>query len=160
MTEVDYTKLSGPELLVELGNDASKWASAFIQHAELLLNTNTPDPFDLLRDHDWLTGWFANTIKHSVAVYKRRLTEEAARGRADIDGASIVMRIPVDALQEAADTQGDTTMISITDELMFAQYVVAELTAQYEDGTTPIQRVVGAACIEAFVQGADGVVGS
>jgi hypothetical protein len=75
---VDYTKLDGHFLLSALGDDASKWATAFIQHAERLLDTTTPDPFDLLRDHNWLTGWFANAIEHSSDVRRWKQNESSA----------------------------------------------------------------------------------
>ena len=50
---MDYTKLEGPELLHECGNNASKWAEAFCQH-----NTHVT--------WDQAMPWFANAIMHSL----------------------------------------------------------------------------------------------
>lgn len=55
---IDYTTMSGPELLAACRDDASKWTDAFMQH----MAKNGPP--------DWGTmiGWFANAIEHSHDV--------------------------------------------------------------------------------------------
>jgi len=52
---MDYTKLNGPDLLHEMGQDASKWAAAFCQ-----INP------DINVDEDRMLGWFANAIMHAL----------------------------------------------------------------------------------------------
>jgi len=52
----DYTKMNGGEMLQELGDDAMKWADAFVQ-----INGDAIA-------HDVLFGWFANAIEHSHDV--------------------------------------------------------------------------------------------
>ena len=53
MEVMDYTKLEGPELLHECGNDADKWAEAFCQHHKHV-------------SWDEAMPWFANAIVHSL----------------------------------------------------------------------------------------------
>jgi len=60
----DYTLLAGPTLLFALGDDATKWAAAFNQHAAKLGYPTM--------DEGWLTGWFANAIENSSDVRARR----------------------------------------------------------------------------------------
>ena len=57
--EKDYTKLSGPELLQALGDNAQLWAKAFLQITE-----------GKEIDEGLMIGWFANAIEHSTAVRK------------------------------------------------------------------------------------------
>ena len=64
----DYTAMPNGEILQTLGDDASKWAAAFKQHAEKLGHTGM--------DEGWLIGWFANAIEHSTDV--RRWRQEKA----------------------------------------------------------------------------------
>ena len=52
---MDYTKLNGPDLLHEMGQDASKWAAAFCQ----LHPKANVDEGDMI-------GWFANAIMHTL----------------------------------------------------------------------------------------------
>jgi hypothetical protein len=151
----DYTALTGPQLLEALGDDASKWAEAMQQHNEIsAVRKGRAD------EVAFMLTWFANAIEHSSEVRKQREAEEAARGWAAIESGCIVIRIPVDTLQRAADTQNDgmasSINIKITNTHRFSESVVMALSSQYEDGTTLIQRAIGAACIEAFEQGANG----
>lgn len=51
----DYTKLNGPDLLHEMGQDATKWAAAFCQihpHEDA--------------DEEILMVWFSNAIMHTL----------------------------------------------------------------------------------------------
>jgi hypothetical protein len=57
---IDYTKMKGPEMLNALGDDASKWAKAFCQHAKKLGHQDI--------DEGWMIVWFANAIEHSFDV--------------------------------------------------------------------------------------------
>lgn len=67
--ETDYTGMTGPQLLEALGDDASKWAAAFCQHAKT---------FNLHHiDEGWMVGWFANAIEHSHDVRGRRAKPRA-----------------------------------------------------------------------------------
>lgn len=56
----DYTAMDAPTMLAEMGDDAQKWAAAFVQTAEKLGHTGI--------DEGWMIGWFANAIEHSHAV--------------------------------------------------------------------------------------------
>jgi hypothetical protein len=58
--ETDYTAMEGHEMLRALGDDASKWATAFRQMAIRLGYSDM--------DEGWLIGWFANAIEHSSDV--------------------------------------------------------------------------------------------
>jgi hypothetical protein len=60
MTDVDYTIMTGPELLSSCRDDGAKWAAAFCQQAKKLGHGDI--------DHNWMTGWFANAIEHSYDV--------------------------------------------------------------------------------------------
>lgn len=55
---IDYTAMSGPQMLAACRDDASKWADAFMQH---VAKHGTPD-------RDMMIGWFANAIEHSHDV--------------------------------------------------------------------------------------------
>lgn len=57
---VDYTAMSGPELLDALRDDGAKWAAAFCQSAKKLGHGDI--------DESWVAGWFANAIEHSHDV--------------------------------------------------------------------------------------------
>lgn len=60
----DYKVLDGPQLLSECGDNASKWADAYMAiHG------------DKMPDHGNLLGWFANAIERSSDV--RRWRQEA-----------------------------------------------------------------------------------
>ena len=52
---MNYRELNGPDLLHEMGQDATKWAEAFCQH--------TPKN---QRDEGILMVWFANAIMHTL----------------------------------------------------------------------------------------------
>ena len=52
---MNYKELSEPDLLHEMGQDASKWAAAFCQ---LHPNANV--------DEGLMIGWFANAIMHAL----------------------------------------------------------------------------------------------
>ena len=54
---VDYTKMSDGDMVHACGQDAGKWAAAFIQKNPGM-------------DHmeDAMLGWFANAIMHSLDV--------------------------------------------------------------------------------------------
>lgn len=57
---MDYTKLNGPDLLHEMGQDASKWAAAFCQlHPARHVDGR-------FIDEDLMLGWFANAIMHAL----------------------------------------------------------------------------------------------
>lgn len=52
--------MNGPDMLQACGDNASKWAAAFCQHAEELGHEGI--------DEEWMTVWFANAIEHSHDV--------------------------------------------------------------------------------------------
>lgn len=60
----DYTALEGGDILQALGDDASKWAEAYCQHAIKF-------GFDR-NDREIMVTWFANAIEHSHDVRMRR----------------------------------------------------------------------------------------
>jgi hypothetical protein len=67
MTEpenIDYTAMTSSDLLQALGDDAGKWAAAFVQHAAKLGYLSI--------DEFWMIGWFSNAIEHSSDVRHRR----------------------------------------------------------------------------------------
>lgn len=65
MTETpDYTAMKPGDMLSAVGDDASKWATAFIQTAELLGHRGI--------DEGWMIGWFANAIEQSHSVRMSR----------------------------------------------------------------------------------------
>lgn len=63
----DYTAMEVGLLLRELGDDAQRWAEAFVQHAHKVRERGD-DPLDV----GWLTTWFANAIEHSSDVRRWR----------------------------------------------------------------------------------------
>lgn len=65
--EICYTAMSAGNLLEALADDASRWATAFVQHARLVR-----DRGDNILDEAWLTTWFANAIEHSSDVRRWR----------------------------------------------------------------------------------------
>ena len=52
---MNYKDLNGPDLLHEMGQDASKWAAAFCQ---IHPSTNV--------DEGLMIAWFANAIMHTL----------------------------------------------------------------------------------------------
>lgn len=70
MTEskIDYASMSSGDLLQAMGDDATKWAAAFVQIAEKQGHHGI--------DEGWMIGWFANAIEHSGDV--RRWRREAS----------------------------------------------------------------------------------
>lgn len=66
-SEVCYTTMESNILLEALGDDATKWATAFAQHARKI-----QDRGESVLDEGWLTTWFANAIKHSSDVRRWR----------------------------------------------------------------------------------------
>ncbi len=54
---VHYTLMDGPELLSAVGVDASKWATAFRQHAKSVEGRGE-DPLE----EGFLLAWFANAM--------------------------------------------------------------------------------------------------
>lgn len=62
--EICYTEMQPSHVLIALGDDAEKWATAFCQHARQL---GIPDI-----DPGWMVGWFANAIEHSSDVRRWR----------------------------------------------------------------------------------------
>ena len=60
----NYTEMDGAALLTALGDDASKWATAFRQTALKLGYSDMEEA--------WLIGWFANAIEHSEDVRRAR----------------------------------------------------------------------------------------
>ena len=65
---VNYIKLSPTELLQACGDDASKWAEAFMQ---IYVNGGNKTPNDI--DFGVMVGWFANAIEHSSDVRRQKL---------------------------------------------------------------------------------------
>ena len=59
----DYTAMESGEMLTALGDDAGKWATAFMQVLEKRGGA-----------FDWadMMGWFANAIEHSYALRRGR----------------------------------------------------------------------------------------
>lgn len=53
---IDYTAMTGPELLAALGTDATKWADAFVQCYEQNFGKGYAPPVD------WVGSWFANAM--------------------------------------------------------------------------------------------------
>jgi hypothetical protein len=95
-----YRELSSGKMLEAVGDDAVKWADAFLEH----------NP-DCRTDHDVLVGWFANAIENSTDVRRARLAQredhaelvgslrrEAARFY-DNNYTSVVLREAADALE-------------------------------------------------------------
>ena len=66
--EVDYTIFNTPELLQELGDDAQKWAKAFMQIKYTSIKAT--GIIDNLDEGDMI-GWFANAIETACDVRKR-----------------------------------------------------------------------------------------
>ena len=64
---VNYTKLSSTELLQACGDDASKWAEAFMQ-----INISGDSKKRDNIDFGVMVGWFANAIEHSCDVRRQR----------------------------------------------------------------------------------------
>lgn len=58
----DYTQFKDADLVHELGDDAEKWAIAFLQH----------NP-EVKIDPDIMRGWFANAIEHSHDIRTGRI---------------------------------------------------------------------------------------
>jgi len=59
MKITDYSKFTAPELLEALGDNAQKWAQAFMQ-----LSAGKEI------DEGLMIGWFANAIEHSSDIRK------------------------------------------------------------------------------------------
>lgn len=55
----DYTAMTDGQMLTAMGDDGSKWAAAFCQHAAKLGVVGI--------DEGWMIGWFANAIEHAHA---------------------------------------------------------------------------------------------
>ena len=72
-TTPDYTKMQAGDLLQAVGDDAAKWAAAFVQHATKLGHSGI--------DERWMIGWFANAIEHSSDVRRWRREREATDER-------------------------------------------------------------------------------
>lgn len=64
MTDTDYTEIEACYLGGACGNDAMKWAIAFVQHMK---------KSDFVIDEDLIIGWFANAMAQSEP---KHLTEE------------------------------------------------------------------------------------
>lgn len=60
----DYSAMSPADFPSALGDDASKWAAAFVQIAAEKGHPGI--------DEGWMIGWFANAIEHSSAVRRWR----------------------------------------------------------------------------------------
>jgi len=58
---VDYSKMEAPELFEACGDDAKKWAQAFIQCTK-----------NAVIDEGLMIGWFANAIEHSCDVREKK----------------------------------------------------------------------------------------
>jgi hypothetical protein len=82
-------------------------------------------------------------------------------GRAVIEDGNIIIRLPIQNLRTvvegawAAGAMG--TRFKVTDATVFADYLVAELNCEEEDGTTRIHRMFDEAINEAINQGAEGI---
>ena len=61
---IDYTQMEAGQILKLCGDDASKWAAAFCQHAEKLGHHGI--------DEGWMIGWCANAIEHSTLVRREK----------------------------------------------------------------------------------------
>ena len=67
----DYVQMSEPDLLADVGVDASKWAAAFCQIATKLGYRSTlGQPID----EGWMISWFANAM---MAMHDHLRPEEA-----------------------------------------------------------------------------------
>ena len=95
----DYLAMSAGAMLQAVGDDASKWATAFCQIAAKLGVTQKGAPID----EAWMIGWFANAIEHSSAV--RRWAREKAE----------LAERPQLGLNIAADGQ-ETLVIELSDD--------------------------------------------
>ena len=67
MSDPDFNKMSEPDLLDWLGDDAARWAKAFCH-----IKTNQGwDIKDI--DENLMTTWFANAIEHAHRVRCERI---------------------------------------------------------------------------------------
>lgn len=63
-SETQYTEMNSHVLVSACGNDTSKWADAFCQHARKLGYSPM--------DRDWVRGWFENAIGQSIDLFMGR----------------------------------------------------------------------------------------
>jgi hypothetical protein len=63
-SELQYTAMPERLIIETCGKDASKWADAFCQHARRLGYSPM--------DREWVIGWFANAIEHSIDLHLGR----------------------------------------------------------------------------------------
>lgn len=82
-------------------------------------------------------------------------------GRAFIEGAEIVIRVPLASLATVVDgawmCHGIEPRLKITDATAFARDLCRALNVEDEDGTTPVHQLFDAAIQTAFEQGAEGI---
>jgi hypothetical protein len=71
----DHLAMGAGQMLESVGDDASKWADAFVQTAQSRLDAGG-DAREMLLDTGWMLGWFANAIEHSTAVRAARYGRE------------------------------------------------------------------------------------
>ncbi len=108
----DYTTMSGPELLQAVGLDGMKWAEALVQIAEKRMGEGVSAD-ELIRDKDWLLGWFANAIEQTKirkdSEHRRRGAEACAAliASADADILAAIERL-TDARVEWGTIGGNT----------------------------------------------------
>ncbi len=83
----------------------------------------------------------------------------------EIEGGEIVIRIPIDALPIAAPIAFDGAYgfgnhaIAVTDVAAFAREFLIELKRESETGETAVTRMLDAAVVRAFENGAEGLIG-
>lgn len=123
-----------------------------------------------LASHGWRTPAISNMSLHGQATHWRPLpappnTPESAGtksegGRAFIDGDSVVIRFPLDAMQSALDGAWGMHIFDkrqkITDIAEFAKEFRNELNSENEQGNTLVHRMADKAFLNMMEQGAFG----
>ena len=70
MTDIpDFPAMTGPELVAYCGDDARKWAEAFV-------NINGSGAADSRSLYDTMVTWFANAIETADDVRAKRMREQ------------------------------------------------------------------------------------
>jgi hypothetical protein len=82
-------------------------------------------------------------------------------GQATIEDGTIVIRVPIDALQHVVDgataLNGLDTRWLVTDPSAFAKEIVRSINDEDEQGTTRFHKMFDKAMAHAIEQGAEGV---
>lgn len=82
---------------------------------------------------------------------------------ANIEGTEIVIRVPFDAIPDAAKVAFDEEWgegehgIAVVDPAVFAGELVRALNDEGEDGTTLVHQMLDKACVNAAEDGAEGL---